>query len=70
MIGKNGHENGFDGESRWVLQTDENDGEIIWDFKESRNNFLYQGRDLTLDEDGNYLSLFLIYIIQIVTSII
>ncbi|TBV26903.1 hypothetical protein DMZ43_07525 [Meridianimaribacter sp. CL38] len=58
MIGKNGHENGFDGESRWVLQTDENDGEIIWDFKESRNNFLYQGRDLTLDEDGNYLSLF------------
>ena len=58
MIGKNGHENGFDGESRWILKTNEASGEIIWSIKETRDNFLYQARDLIMDEDDNYLSLF------------
>ncbi|WP_127023519.1 hypothetical protein [Flagellimonas beolgyonensis] len=57
IVGKNGHENGFDGESRWVIQTN-NSGEINWDFKESRNQFIYQGKDITVDSEGNYLALF------------
>jgi len=57
IIGKNGHQNGFDGESKWIIKTNSS-GEIIWDFKETRDDFIYQGKDIIKDVDGNYISLF------------
>lgn len=57
IVGENGHQNGFDGQSRWIIQTD-SEGNILWDIKETRDKFIYQGKDVIKDYDGNYLSLF------------
>lgn len=57
IIGKKGHQNRFDGESRWLIQTDSN-GTVKWDIQKTREYFIYQGKDIIKDSDGNYLSLF------------
>jgi hypothetical protein len=57
IVGKNGHQNGFDGESKWIIKTNSN-GELIWDFKETRKDFIYQGKDIIKDIDNGYISLF------------
>lgn len=56
-IGMNGHENGFDGESKWVIRNN-TDGNTKWDFKETRKDFIYQGRDVIFDNNYNTIALF------------
>jgi len=56
-IGKNGHENGFDGESKWIIRND-TEGNTKWDFKETRKDFIYQGRDVIIDNNNNTIALF------------
>ncbi len=36
----------------------DNQGNKLWEFLETRENFLYQGKNIIKDSDGNYLSLF------------
>jgi hypothetical protein len=57
-IGKNGHENGFDGESKWVIQND-SEGNIVWDYMSTRKNFIYQGKDVVYDNQNNLIAMFL-----------
>lgn len=56
-IGKNGHENGFDGESKWVIQND-SEANIVWDYMSTRPNFIYQGKDVNYDNQDNLIALF------------
>lgn len=58
IAGTNGHENELDGESRWLFNINSTSGEIIWEIKETEEDYSYRARDLTRDIDGNYLSLF------------
>ena len=58
ILGTNGHENESDGESRWIFNINASSGETTWDIKETEENYSYRGKDLILDTDGNYLSLF------------
>ena len=58
IVGTNGHENESDGESRWIFNINPFNGDVIWDIKETEENYSYRGKDLILDTDGNYLSLF------------
>lgn len=58
LTGTNGHENSLDGESRWIFNINASNGEIIWEIKESEENYSYRAKDLIKDSDENYLSLF------------
>lgn len=58
IIGSKGFKDKDFPDSRWMFSINEQNGEIQWEIKESEDKFSYRGKDLILDNDGNYLSLF------------
>jgi hypothetical protein len=57
IIGANGGANGAADMSKWVLKLDKV-GNIIWDKKESRKDFLYYGKDLISYDNGDVIAMF------------
>ncbi|WP_445722836.1 hypothetical protein [Flavobacterium sp.] len=57
IIGSYGGENRFDDNSKWILKLDQA-GNMIWEKKETRNDFIYYGKDLIPYVNGDIIVMF------------
>jgi hypothetical protein len=57
IIGSYGGENGFVDKSKWILKLDQI-GNIVWEKKESRADFIYYGKDLITYANGDIIVMF------------